>query len=156
MNLPRFFWPLYCHKTQEPSFLLSFIQYVAFLTDTNICHMQVIFWKSNVWKSKTMFCNDSIMQTVFLYLFLAIDPFLDEDYIHTDICWRELKPDTTCINPMLGVSTTYTECCCLYGIAWGSQCAFCPEKSSGGFLELFLSIHGSLDMFSLHDRTHLF
>ncbi|XP_060735308.1 latent-transforming growth factor beta-binding protein 2-like [Tachysurus vachellii] len=59
--------------------------------------------------------------------------FLDEDYIHTDICWRDLKPDTTCINPMLGISTTYTECCCLYGIAWGLQCAFCPEKSSDAF-----------------------
>lgn len=63
-------------------------------------------------------------------------PFLDEDYIHTDICWRELKPDTTCINPMLGIPTTYTECCCLYGVAWGSQCAFCPEKSSADFAML--------------------
>ncbi|KAG7328508.1 hypothetical protein KOW79_008452 [Hemibagrus wyckioides] len=62
--------------------------------------------------------------------------FLDEDYIHTDICWQELKPDTTCINPMLGISTTYTECCCLYGVAWGSQCAFCPEKSSEDFAVL--------------------
>ncbi|KAI5102569.1 latent-transforming growth factor beta-binding protein 1 isoform X2 [Silurus meridionalis] len=60
-------------------------------------------------------------------------PFLDEDYIHTDVCWRELKPDTTCINPMFGTLTTYTECCCLYGVAWGSQCAFCPEKSSEDF-----------------------
>ncbi|KAM9465805.1 latent-transforming growth factor beta-binding protein 1-like [Clarias gariepinus] len=56
-----------------------------------------------------------------------------EDYIHTDICWQKLKPDTTCINPMHGMSTTYTECCCLYGVAWGSQCAFCPERSSEDF-----------------------
>ncbi|XP_060790649.1 latent-transforming growth factor beta-binding protein 2-like isoform X2 [Neoarius graeffei] len=62
--------------------------------------------------------------------------FLDEDYIHTDICWQKLKPDTTCINPMLGMQTTYTECCCLYGVAWGSQCAFCPEKSSEDFAML--------------------
>lgn len=75
-----------------------------------------------------------MMLIVLLYLFLPEGPGSYEDYIHTDICWQKLKPDTTCINPMHGMSTTYTECCCLYGVAWGSQCAFCPERSSGVFL----------------------
>uniref|UniRef100_A0A3B1IHS0 Latent transforming growth factor beta binding protein 2 n=1 Tax=Astyanax mexicanus TaxID=7994 RepID=A0A3B1IHS0_ASTMX len=54
---------------------------------------------------------------------------LDED-VHTDICWQQVKQEI-CSDPMVGIPTTYTECCCLYGVAWGSQCAFCPKKTSG-------------------------
>lgn len=59
---------------------------------------------------------------------------LGEDDVHTDICWEDLKADTTCTKPLYGFLTTFTECCCLYGLAWGSQCALCPRKSSGKFL----------------------
>ncbi|XP_062862810.1 latent-transforming growth factor beta-binding protein 2-like [Trichomycterus rosablanca] len=61
---------------------------------------------------------------------------LGEDDIHTDICWEDLKADTTCTKPLYGLLTTFTECCCLYGLAWGSQCALCPSKSSEHFAML--------------------
>uniref|UniRef100_A0A8B9JTH1 Latent transforming growth factor beta binding protein 2 n=1 Tax=Astyanax mexicanus TaxID=7994 RepID=A0A8B9JTH1_ASTMX len=59
---------------------------------------------------------------------------LDED-VHTDICWQQVKQEI-CSDPMVGFPTTYTECCCLYGVAWGSQCAFCPKKTSEHFAVL--------------------
>lgn len=36
-----------------------------------------------------------------------------------------------CSEPLQGRRTTYTECCCLYGIAWSGHCAFCPGRDSG-------------------------
>ena len=48
-----------------------------------------------------------------------------------DICWQVLVEDNMCANPLAGHRTTYTECCCLYGVAWSEQCAFCPRKDSG-------------------------
>lgn len=36
-----------------------------------------------------------------------------------------------CAEPLQGRRTTYTECCCLYGIAWSGQCALCPRRDSG-------------------------
>ncbi|XP_066523108.1 latent-transforming growth factor beta-binding protein 2-like [Hoplias malabaricus] len=55
--------------------------------------------------------------------------------VHTDICWRQVKDDRMCSDPY-GYSTTFTECCCLSGISWGSQCAFCPKKSSDAYAAL--------------------
>ncbi|KAL2076502.1 hypothetical protein ACEWY4_027902 [Coilia grayii] len=60
---------------------------------------------------------------------------LDDD-IHMDICWRELTDDHMCSSPVIGTRTTYTECCCLHGIAWGKLCAFCPLRSSNDFATL--------------------
>ncbi|XP_076833760.1 latent-transforming growth factor beta-binding protein 2-like [Brachyhypopomus gauderio] len=60
----------------------------------------------------------------------------DEDDVHADICWKELKHDSTCSDPMINIRTTYTECCCLHGVAWSSQCALCPEKLSEDFAML--------------------
>lgn len=51
--------------------------------------------------------------------------------VHMDICWQRLEGDQMCAEPLQGRRTTYTECCCLYGIAWSGQCAFCPRKDSG-------------------------
>uniref|UniRef100_A0A096LZI3 Latent-transforming growth factor beta-binding protein 2 n=1 Tax=Poecilia formosa TaxID=48698 RepID=A0A096LZI3_POEFO len=53
----------------------------------------------------------------------------DQD-VHVDICWRRLEGDNMCAEPIEERRTTYTECCCLYGVAWSGQCAFCPRKDS--------------------------
>uniref|UniRef100_A0A8P4FWM1 Latent transforming growth factor beta binding protein 2 n=1 Tax=Dicentrarchus labrax TaxID=13489 RepID=A0A8P4FWM1_DICLA len=50
--------------------------------------------------------------------------------VHMDICWQRLEGHNMCSEPLQNRRTTYTECCCLYGIAWSGQCAFCPRKDS--------------------------
>uniref|UniRef100_A0A3B4B4Y7 Latent-transforming growth factor beta-binding protein 4 n=1 Tax=Periophthalmus magnuspinnatus TaxID=409849 RepID=A0A3B4B4Y7_9GOBI len=50
--------------------------------------------------------------------------------VHMDICWQRLEGDNMCSEPLQGQRTTYTECCCLFGVAWSGQCAFCPRKDS--------------------------
>ncbi|XP_023139134.2 latent-transforming growth factor beta-binding protein 2 isoform X2 [Amphiprion ocellaris] len=50
--------------------------------------------------------------------------------VHVDICWQRLEGDNMCAEPLQGRRTTYTECCCLYGIAWSGNCAFCPKRFS--------------------------
>jgi len=37
----------------------------------------------------------------------------------------------TCTKPFTNRHTTFTECCCLYGDAWGMDCALCPRKNTG-------------------------
>ncbi|XP_035388600.1 latent-transforming growth factor beta-binding protein 2 isoform X1 [Electrophorus electricus] len=64
------------------------------------------------------------------------DVHVVDDGVHTHTCWKELKHDSTCSSPMIGIWTTYTECCCLYGVAWGSHCAFCPDKFTEDFAML--------------------
>lgn len=59
-----------------------------------------------------------------------------EDDIHMDICWRQLTDDEMCSSPLRDHRTTYTECCCLHGIAWGKLCAFCPKRQSDDFATL--------------------
>ncbi|TMS21479.1 Latent-transforming growth factor beta-binding protein 1 [Larimichthys crocea] len=56
-------------------------------------------------------------------------PEPDHD-VHMDICWQRLEGDNMCSGPLQGRVTTYTECCCLFGIAWSEQCAFCPRRDS--------------------------
>lgn len=51
--------------------------------------------------------------------------------MYQDLCWEHLSDDYVCSRPLVGKQTTYTECCCLYGEAWGMQCALCPMKDSG-------------------------
>uniref|UniRef100_A0A3B4THE6 Latent-transforming growth factor beta-binding protein 2 n=1 Tax=Seriola dumerili TaxID=41447 RepID=A0A3B4THE6_SERDU len=60
----------------------------------------------------------------------TIEP--DHD-VHMDICWQRLEDDNMCAEPLQGRRTTYTECCCLYGIAWSGQCAFCPRRDSDDY-----------------------
>ncbi|KAM3871347.1 latent-transforming growth factor beta-binding protein 2-like [Diretmus argenteus] len=57
---------------------------------------------------------------------------LDHD-VHMEICWQGLVEENMCTEPLPGRRTTYTECCCLYGIAWGEQCAFCPRRDSDDY-----------------------
>uniref|UniRef100_A0A3B5AZA3 Latent transforming growth factor beta binding protein 1 n=1 Tax=Stegastes partitus TaxID=144197 RepID=A0A3B5AZA3_9TELE len=48
------------------------------------------------------------------------------------ICWQTLTDTLTCTRPMgNNRKTTYTECCCLYGEAWGMDCALCPPRNTG-------------------------
>ncbi|KAM4696305.1 latent-transforming growth factor beta-binding protein 4 [Rhinophrynus dorsalis] len=48
-------------------------------------------------------------------------------------CWQEVGADMLCKRPLLDRQTTYTECCCLYGEAWGMSCALCPARDSDDF-----------------------
>lgn len=65
------------------------------------------------------------------FFFCDTDGAYLEDDIHMDICWRQLTDDEMCSSPLIDHRTTYTECCCLHGIAWGKLCAFCPKRQSG-------------------------
>uniref|UniRef100_A0A8L0DL49 Latent-transforming growth factor beta-binding protein 2 n=1 Tax=Oncorhynchus mykiss TaxID=8022 RepID=A0A8L0DL49_ONCMY len=56
-----------------------------------------------------------------------------EEDIHLDICWQGLVDERMCAQPLIGRRTTYTECCCLYGVAWSEQCAFCPMRDSDDY-----------------------
>ncbi|XP_056152509.1 latent-transforming growth factor beta-binding protein 2-like [Lampris incognitus] len=60
----------------------------------------------------------------------AVEP--DQD-VHMAICWQGLVEDNLCADPFPGRRTTYTECCCLYGVAWSEQCAFCPKRDSDDY-----------------------
>ncbi|XP_077414400.1 latent-transforming growth factor beta-binding protein 2-like isoform X2 [Vanacampus margaritifer] len=71
--------------------------------------------------------------------------------VHMDICWQRLEGDNMCSEPLQGRRTTYTECCCLYGIAWSGQCAFCPRKDSEDYAVMCnLPVRGASD--SLRER----
>ncbi|XP_056621635.1 latent-transforming growth factor beta-binding protein 4 isoform X2 [Triplophysa dalaica] len=45
-----------------------------------------------------------------------------------NFCWRHVTASLVCQSPLLGVQLTFTQCCCLYGEAWGLQCALCPRR----------------------------
>nr|XP_055030137.1 latent-transforming growth factor beta-binding protein 4 isoform X2 [Misgurnus anguillicaudatus] len=45
-----------------------------------------------------------------------------------NFCWRHVTASLVCQSPLLGAQLSFTECCCLYGEAWGMQCALCPRK----------------------------
>ncbi|KAL0620935.1 Latent-transforming growth factor beta-binding protein 1 [Plecturocebus cupreus] len=68
---------------------------------------------------------------------------LEEVDVHQDLCWEHLNDDYVCGRPLVGKQTTYTECCCLYGEAWGMQCALCPMKNSG-WSSGMISVHCKL------------
>jgi len=55
---------------------------------------------------------------------------LEEYEIHLDVCWQTVS-DYICQDLLHGEQTTYTECCCRLGEAWGQNCALCPHRSSG-------------------------
>ncbi|KAK2846559.1 hypothetical protein Q5P01_009558 [Channa striata] len=44
------------------------------------------------------------------------------------VCWQHLSPDMMCQSPLLGAQVTYVDCCCLYGVGWGMECAICPPS----------------------------
>ncbi|KAI1893358.1 hypothetical protein AGOR_G00122900 [Albula goreensis] len=45
-------------------------------------------------------------------------------------CWQHVTADLVCQGPLLDSQMTFTECCCLYGEAWGLGCALCPPRDS--------------------------
>uniref|UniRef100_A0A8D2M4D1 Latent-transforming growth factor beta-binding protein 1 n=1 Tax=Zonotrichia albicollis TaxID=44394 RepID=A0A8D2M4D1_ZONAL len=57
---------------------------------------------------------------------------LEEYEIHLDVCWQTVA-DYICQDLLHGQQTTYTECCCRLGEAWGQNCALCPHRSSADF-----------------------
>ncbi|KAM7078978.1 latent-transforming growth factor beta-binding protein 1 isoform 3-T3 [Molossus nigricans] len=61
---------------------------------------------------------------------------IEETDVYQDLCWEHLSDDYVCSRPLVGKQTTYTECCCLYGEAWGMQCALCPMKDSDDYAQL--------------------
>ena len=55
-----------------------------------------------------------------------------EQIDYQGICWQTVTETMTCTQPLgHNRKTTYTECCCLYGEAWGMDCALCPPKNTG-------------------------
>lgn len=61
---------------------------------------------------------------------MALTDALEEYEIHLDVCWQTVA-DYICQDLLHGEQTTYTECCCRLGEAWGQNCALCPHRSSG-------------------------
>ncbi|KAM3671481.1 latent-transforming growth factor beta-binding protein 2 isoform 4-T4 [Ammospiza maritima maritima] len=57
---------------------------------------------------------------------------MEEYEIHLDVCWQTVA-DYICQDLLHGQQTTYTECCCRLGEAWGQNCALCPHRSSADF-----------------------
>ncbi|XP_060789207.1 latent-transforming growth factor beta-binding protein 1 isoform X7 [Neoarius graeffei] len=66
----------------------------------------------------------------------------EQQGVHQEVCWQTVSPTMTCTNVLSNRVTTYTECCCLYGEAWGMQCALCPPKHSEDYA-IMCNIRGS-------------
>ncbi|KAM9355355.1 latent-transforming growth factor beta-binding protein 2-like [Pholidichthys leucotaenia] len=77
----------------------------------------------------------------------AIGPDFEE---HMSICWQRIEGSDICAEPLPGRRTTFTECCCLYGIAWSGQCAYCPSRDSDDYA-IMCNLRGGSD--SLRDRV---
>ncbi|XP_076020330.1 latent-transforming growth factor beta-binding protein 1 isoform X2 [Genypterus blacodes] len=60
-----------------------------------------------------------------------------EQVDYQGICWQTVTQTMTCTRP-LGPNrkTTYTECCCLYGEAWGMDCALCPLRNTADYASM--------------------
>ncbi|KAF7661305.1 hypothetical protein LDENG_00265080 [Lucifuga dentata] len=60
-----------------------------------------------------------------------------EQIDYQGICWQTVTQTMTCMRP-LGPNrkTTYTECCCLYGEAWGMDCALCPPRNTEDYASM--------------------
>ncbi|KAJ8280860.1 hypothetical protein GJAV_G00059950 [Gymnothorax javanicus] len=48
-------------------------------------------------------------------------------------CWQRVTASLVCQSPLLEGQVTFTECCCLYGEAWGLECALCPTRGSDDY-----------------------
>ncbi|XP_072407125.1 latent-transforming growth factor beta-binding protein 3 isoform X1 [Chiloscyllium punctatum] len=51
-----------------------------------------------------------------------------------DLCWKHVSKDYTCSQPLY--QTTFSECCCQHGQAWGMDCRMCPMRMSASFSHL--------------------
>uniref|UniRef100_A0A8C1CRA8 Latent-transforming growth factor beta-binding protein 1 n=1 Tax=Cyprinus carpio carpio TaxID=630221 RepID=A0A8C1CRA8_CYPCA len=56
-----------------------------------------------------------------------------ETDVYSGICWDTVTERLTCTKPIANLQTTFTECCCLYGEAWGMDCALCPQKNTDAY-----------------------
>ncbi|XP_054455660.1 latent-transforming growth factor beta-binding protein 1 isoform X2 [Anoplopoma fimbria] len=57
------------------------------------------------------------------------------DYL--GICWQTVTETMTCMRPLgSNRKTTYTECCCLHGEAWGMDCALCPPRNTEDYASM--------------------
>ncbi|XP_078261441.1 latent-transforming growth factor beta-binding protein 1-like isoform X2 [Rhinoraja longicauda] len=63
-------------------------------------------------------------------------PHTVEQIGEEDICWQVVNGQFMCDSPLVGRRTTYTECCCLFGEAWGMDCALCPMRATGDYAQL--------------------
>ncbi|XP_019737687.1 latent-transforming growth factor beta-binding protein 1 isoform X5 [Hippocampus comes] len=53
------------------------------------------------------------------------------------ICWQKVTESMTCTLPVgHDRKTTFTECCCLFGEAWGMDCALCPPKNTADYASM--------------------
>ncbi|KAG7513001.1 latent-transforming growth factor beta-binding protein 1 isoform X2 [Solea senegalensis] len=60
-----------------------------------------------------------------------------EQVDYQGICWKTVTEAMTCTLPLgLNRKTTYTECCCLFGEAWGMDCALCPPKNTEDYASM--------------------
>ncbi|XP_016091077.1 latent-transforming growth factor beta-binding protein 1-like isoform X2 [Sinocyclocheilus grahami] len=56
-----------------------------------------------------------------------------ETDVYSGICWETVTERLTCTKPIANLQTTFTECCCLHGDAWGMDCALCPQKNTDAY-----------------------
>ncbi|MFT7805920.1 latent-transforming growth factor beta-binding protein 1 isoform X4 [Arapaima gigas] len=63
-------------------------------------------------------------------------PLVEQESLYQDTCWQTVTDTKMCAKPLVDQKTTYTECCCLYGEAWGMNCAFCPGRNTEDFSTL--------------------
>ncbi|XP_073682563.1 latent-transforming growth factor beta-binding protein 1 isoform X2 [Garra rufa] len=56
-----------------------------------------------------------------------------ETDVYSGICWETVTESLACTKPIDSLRTTFTECCCLYGEAWGMDCALCPQKNTEAY-----------------------
>uniref|UniRef100_A0A3P8WHB3 Latent transforming growth factor beta binding protein 1 n=1 Tax=Cynoglossus semilaevis TaxID=244447 RepID=A0A3P8WHB3_CYNSE len=67
-----------------------------------------------------------------LLLCVSTEQHEGEQIDYQGICWQRVTDTLTCTEPLgQNRKSTYTECCCLYGEAWGMDCALCPSKHTG-------------------------
>ncbi|CAN9500121.1 unnamed protein product [Ophioblennius macclurei] len=59
-----------------------------------------------------------------------------EQVDYQGICWQTVTESVTCTRPLGSKKTTYTECCCLYGEAWGMDCALCPPRNTEDYASM--------------------
>ncbi|XP_035381534.1 latent-transforming growth factor beta-binding protein 4 isoform X2 [Electrophorus electricus] len=48
-------------------------------------------------------------------------------------CWQYVTADLVCQSLLQGVQVSFVKCCCLYGEAWGLQCALCPRRDEEAY-----------------------
>ncbi|XP_055369679.1 latent-transforming growth factor beta-binding protein 1-like [Betta splendens] len=60
------------------------------------------------------------------------------------VCWQHLSADMMCQSPLLGAQLTYVDCCCLYGVGWGMECAICPPVDFEDYYYLCSSVRAPL------------